>query len=51
MKFCACGRWLINGICPRCKDKTVEWGKKETKEKRGKYSGKSKTPYGAYEER
>jgi len=40
--FCQCGREIKNGQCPRCKEKTIEWGKQEVKERIGKYSGYSK---------
>jgi hypothetical protein len=47
-EWCYCGRLLnVFGLCPRHKDKIT----KEPKQKIGKYSGKSKTPYGKYEER
>jgi len=47
-KWCYCGRKLdYFGLCPRHKEVIT----KEIKQKIGKYSGKSKTPYGMYEER
>ena len=49
--FCKCGRVMVSDLngslaCPKCKDKkTVE------REKIGRHSGRSDTPYGSYEKR
>jgi hypothetical protein len=46
--YCKCGYLIENGKCTR-KKKTRECYGERTKI--GKYSGKSKTPYGEYENR
>ena len=53
IRFCEkCGRKLQStfGIL-RCRQHELDWKKSNQVWKRGKYSGKSKTPYGGYQDR
>jgi len=49
MSFCACGMPLKNGKCTR--KPPVRACRGVELPKRGRFSGKSKTPFGRYEER
>ena len=53
IRYCEkCGRKLQDtfGIL-RCRQHELDWKKSNQVWKRGKYSGKSKTPYGGYQDR
>jgi hypothetical protein len=44
IEWCKCGRLIKDGLCPRCKEKTIKWENKEKpRELIGRYSGKSKS--------